>query len=107
MWLQQGWRLFAEAHGVQPGDQVSFELVSPTRLVVKLMTTEEAKRADAGGRSNATSTNLDDTPRSVDSPAVRHTLPLLATKFSCRHDSKSAHHLVFFQHDLEACTSRP
>ena len=41
--LLQGWRLFAEAHGVQTGDQVSFELVSPRRLVVKLMSTEQNK----------------------------------------------------------------
>lgn len=62
----QGWRLFAEAHGVQSGDQVSFELVSPKRLVVRVMSTEEANLVSPG-LSNATSAFQDD-PHSVDSP---------------------------------------
>lgn len=31
----QGWKLFAEAHNLQAGDQISFELIGERRLVVK------------------------------------------------------------------------
>ena len=47
----QGWRLFAEAHRVQPGDQVSFELVTPRRLVVQVISTEDTKQAARGSGS--------------------------------------------------------
>ena len=57
----QGWRLFAEAHRVQPGDQVSFELVSPRRLVVQIISTEESGVA-AQSNSNATSPIQEDNP---------------------------------------------
>jgi hypothetical protein len=33
----QGWRLFADAHNVQAGDQVAFELVSKNRLVAQII----------------------------------------------------------------------
>lgn len=33
----QGWRLFAEAHKVQAGDQVAFELVTKNRLVAQII----------------------------------------------------------------------
>ena len=33
----QGWKLFAEAHDVRPGDHLAFELVHPTRLVVQFI----------------------------------------------------------------------
>ena len=38
----QGWKLFAEAHRVQAGDQVSFELVSPHRMIVQVIRPVEA-----------------------------------------------------------------
>ena len=40
--LLQGWKLFAEAHRVQAGDQVSFELVSPHRMIVQVIRPVEA-----------------------------------------------------------------
>ena len=39
----QGWRLFAEAHKMQAGDQVAFELVGERRLVAQII-----KSADPG-----------------------------------------------------------
>ena len=39
----QGWRLFAEAHKMQAGDQVAFELVGERRLVAQVI-----KSADPG-----------------------------------------------------------
>lgn len=35
--LSQGWKLFAEAHKIDAGDQVSFELVAPQRMVVQVI----------------------------------------------------------------------
>lgn len=34
----QGWKLFAEAHAVQAGDQFSFELIGERQLVITLLT---------------------------------------------------------------------
>ena len=56
----QGWRLFAEAHDVQPGDQVSFELVGPKRLVVQVISTEASKLASRMGQSIDGSAMLED-----------------------------------------------
>ena len=47
----QGWQHFAQAHRVQPGDQVSFELVMPRRLVVQVISTEHTKQAARGSGS--------------------------------------------------------
>jgi hypothetical protein len=41
----QGWRLFAEAHKVQAGDQVAFELVSENRLVAQVIKHADANQA--------------------------------------------------------------
>ena len=35
--ISQGWKLFAEAHRIQAGDQVSFELVAAKRMVVQVI----------------------------------------------------------------------
>lgn len=35
--MLQGWKLFAEAHRIQAGDQVSFELVAFKRMVVQVI----------------------------------------------------------------------
>lgn len=35
--MLQGWKLFAEAHKIQAGDQVSFELITPRRMVVQII----------------------------------------------------------------------
>ncbi len=37
----QGWKLFAEAHRIQAGDQVSFELVATKRMVVQVIRAAE------------------------------------------------------------------
>ena len=56
---------------MQPGDQVSFELVSPRRLVIQIISTEEAGPGGATGggaavqsNSNATSPIQEDNPNS-------------------------------------------
>ena len=46
---------------MQPGDQVSFELVSPRRLVVQVISTEDSALA-AQSNSNATSPIQEDNP---------------------------------------------
>lgn len=48
----QGWKLFAEAHNVQPGDQYMFELVGSDRLVIQLLS---RGGSDAGAAVQATS----------------------------------------------------
>ena len=44
----QGWKLFAEAHRVKAGDQVSFELVSPKRLLVQVISAADGRSIASG-----------------------------------------------------------
>ena len=38
----QGWKLFAQAHEVRPGDQYTFHMITPHRLVASLLVRDHA-----------------------------------------------------------------
>ena len=71
----QGWRLFAEAHKVQAGDQVAFELVTKNRLVAQIIKHSDgtqlpkAPKATGVKRKAATGPRA---PRSVFQRSVSH-----------------------------------
>ena len=64
---------------MQPGDQVSFELVSPRRLVVQVISTEDSPLA-AHSTSNATSPVQEDnpSPRDPRDPRDRELSPMVS-----------------------------
>ena len=99
--LTQGWKLYAEAQKLEAGDQITFELVSEKRLVIKLMhkaITEPVWNLSGEGSHTKAESQAEAAPGSFSPPAYTSTRQsdppfFVGTEF-LRHSKKSQHDLM-------------